>query len=187
MNAKLDCHGLRPRNDEAAQAGLFPETLLVSNEGGRIFTTSLKVAGHFHKAHRNVVRSIERLLEELPVEAFNVLNFERVEYKDKKGEMRLMFQINHDAFAVLAMGFTGKEALAWKLDFLNAFRQMERELAALKEREAAALYAIRPRWQPIVAHPDYKRAALIELTGHKSPASITACRRRMRQVGLLTA
>jgi hypothetical protein len=52
-------------------------------------------------------------------------------------------------------------------------------------RESAALYALRPRWQPIVAHPDMKRAALTELTGHKSPNSITACRRRMREVGLL--
>jgi hypothetical protein len=52
-------------------------------------------------------------------------------------------------------------------------------------RESAALYAIRPRWKPIVAHPDMKRAALTELTGHKSPGSITACRRRMREVGLL--
>lgn len=42
---------------------LFPETLLVESEGNRIFTTSLKVAEHFHKAHRNVVRSIEKLLD----------------------------------------------------------------------------------------------------------------------------
>lgn len=164
---------------------LFPETLLVANEGGRIYTTSLKVAEHFHKAHRNIVRSIEKLLEELPVEAFNVLNFERVEYKDKKGETRFTFHLNRDAFYVLAMGFTGKEALRWKLDFLAAFRQMERELAAVKERESAALYAIRPRWKPIAEHPDMCRAALTELTGHKSTASITACRRRMREVGLL--
>jgi Rha family phage regulatory protein len=135
------------------QSELFPETLLVSRDGdGRIYTDSLRVAAYFHKAHRNVVRSIERLLEELPVDAFDVLNFERVEYKDKKGETRFMFHLNRDAFAVLTMGFTGKQAL---------------------------------RWKPIVEHQDYRRAALIELTGHKSPGSITACRRRMREVGLL--
>ncbi|MBP8276367.1 MAG: Rha family transcriptional regulator [Propionivibrio sp.] len=164
---------------------LFPETLLVSREADRIYTTSLKVAERFQKAHRNVVRSIERLLEELPVEVSNVLNFERVEYKDKKGETRLMFNLSHDAFAILAMGFTGREALAWKVKFLAAFRDMERQIAALKEREANALYAIRPRWKPIAAHPELNRAQLIGLTGHRSPNSITACRRRMRDVGLM--
>jgi hypothetical protein len=83
------------------------------------------------------------------------------------------------------MGFTGREALAWKVKFLAAFRDMERQIAALKEREANALYAIRPRWKPIAAHPELNRAQLIGLTGHRSPNSITACRRRMRDVGLM--
>ncbi|MCL1861809.1 MAG: KilA-N domain-containing protein [Proteobacteria bacterium] len=54
-----------------------------------------------------------------------------------------------------------------------------------QQREAAALYTIRPRWKPIADHPGMRRTALIELTGHKSPGSITACRRRMREVGLI--
>ena len=46
---------------------LFPETLLVQRNGERIYTTSLKVAEHFHKAHRNVVRSIEKAAFRAPV------------------------------------------------------------------------------------------------------------------------
>jgi hypothetical protein len=83
------------------------------------------------------------------------------------------------------MSFTGEQAMRWKWDFLKAFRAMERELAALKEREARALYALRPRWQPIVLNPGMSRDDLIRMTGHKSPGSITACRRSMRKVGLL--
>ncbi|MDR1424278.1 MAG: hypothetical protein LBI92_06735 [Azoarcus sp.] len=37
----------------------------------------------------------------------------------------------------------------------------------------------------IFERPDLPRAGLIALTGHKFPGSITACRRRMREVGLL--
>jgi hypothetical protein len=85
----------------------------------------------------------------------------------------------------MAQGFTGEKAVKWKWLFIAAFNAMERELAALMSRESAALYALRPRWQPIMAHPDFTRAAPAELTGHKSPASITACRRRMREVGLI--
>ncbi|MDR2259551.1 MAG: Rha family transcriptional regulator [Azoarcus sp.] len=162
---------------------LFPETLLVEISDGRIFTTSLKVAEHFHKRHKNVLRAIANLSCS---DEFRRLNFEPATYLDKQGKPREMCRLTHDGFAYLCMRFTGAEAGLWQERFLMAFRQMERQLAALKERESAALYAIRPRWKPIVEHPDYKRAALIGLTGHKSPAAITACRRRMREVGLLT-
>lgn len=171
---------------------LFPETLLVNRKGDRIFTTSLKVAEHFHKRHTHVLRAVENLLADLGnepnfglVEGFNVLNFERVEYTDKKGETRPMYHLSHDGFALLAMGFTGKEALTWKVQFLAAFRDMERQIVAQKERESNALFQLRPKWQPIVLHPELRRQQLIGLTGHRSPGSISACRRRMRQVGLI--
>jgi Rha family phage regulatory protein len=178
------------------QPELFPETLLVEVSEGRIYTNSLKIAAHFHKRHDNVVKIVQRVMEQSPAES--LLNFkERLdEYetgeKRKAKRERTVIEMTEEGFAVVAMSFTGVVAMRWKWDFLMAFRQREEELAALsaelmqmKEREAAALYAIRPRWKPIVEHPDFKRAALISLTGHKSPASITACRRRMRQVGLL--
>ncbi len=165
---------------------LFPETLLVDRDGDQVFTTSLKVAEHFHKAHRNVVRSIERLLEELPVEAFNALNFERVEYKDKKGETRLMFHLSHDAFAILAMGFTGREALVWKVQFLAAFRDMERYIAARETRFAKVLDQVRPNLRPVVEATErgLSRAAIAEPLG-KTPASITYHRHQARRFGLL--
>jgi Rha family phage regulatory protein len=169
---------------------LFPETLLVEVADGRIFTTSLKLAEHFDKRHDNVLTIIRRVIEQSP-EGVPFLNFKErnEEYvtgkKRKHKRIRTVFEMTEEGFAVVAMSFTGEKAMRWKWDFLMAFRQMERQLAAIRERESAALYAIRPRWKPIVEHPDMRRAALIGLTGHKSPGSITACRRRMREVGLL--
>lgn len=96
-----------------------------------------------------------------------------------------MYRLTEEGFALLAIGFTGNEALVWKIQFLNAFREMERQLLAQQAREANALYQLRPRWQPIVQHPELNRQKLIGLTGHKSAGSITACRRRMRDIGLL--
>ena len=96
-----------------------------------------------------------------------------------------MYVMDRKAFSVLAGRFTGKEALRWQIDFYDAFEAMERQIATQKEREANALYALRPKWAPIVQHPELRRQQLIGLTGHKSAGSITACRRRMRQVGLL--
>ena len=39
-----------------------------------------------------------------------------------------MYLMNRDGFTLLAMGFTGKEALEWKLKYIDAFNQMEQKL-----------------------------------------------------------
>lgn len=184
---------------------LFPETLLVDRDGDRVFTTSLKVAEHFHKRHDHVLRAIENLLDEMDrpfngpnfgaidernfalIAEFQRRNFQGGEYQDSRGRAKPMYKLTEESFALLAMGFTGKDVLVWKIKFLAAFRDMERQLLSQKEREANALYSLRPKWQPIIQHPEMARHQLIGLTGHKSAGSITACRRRMRQVGLLDA
>ncbi|MDR2188951.1 MAG: Rha family transcriptional regulator [Azonexus sp.] len=168
----------------AQHPDLFPETLLVQREGERIYTTSRKVAERFKKRHDTVLRTIKNLLSELNDSVFADRNFAASTYTDSTGRCLPEYHLTHDGFALLAMGFTGREALLWKIRFLNAFRDMERQLAAALQREANALYAIRPRWRAIMQHPDYSRAQLIGLTGHASVGSITACRRRMRDVGL---
>jgi len=180
---------------------LFPETLLVDREGDRVFTTSLKVAEHFKKRHSHVLRAIENLFGDTSsqpnfgpadarhfalIEEFRRLNFQPATYLDAQKKPREMCRLTHDGFAYLCMGFTGPEAAVWKIKFLAAFRDMERQLLSQKEREANALYDLRPKWKAIVEHPELPRQQLIGLTGHKSTGSITACRRRMRQVGLLT-
>ena len=119
------------------------------------------------------------------MDEFRQRNFASATYLDRRGNIQPMFTLSEEAFALVTMGFTGLDALAWKVKFLAAFRDMARQLAALKEREANALYAIRPRRKPIAAHPELSRSQLIGLTGHRSPNSITACRRRMRDAGLI--
>ncbi len=175
----------RPNTTATAYADLFPDTLLITRCDKRIYTTSRRVAKYFCKRHGNVLRDIENLVAELTDSEFSRLNFELAEYIDGQGKPRPEYRLGHDGFALLAMGFTGREALLWKVKFLRAFRAMEAELHAIANREAAALYKVRPRWAPIARHPELPRKALISLTGHTSPDSITACRARMRQAGLL--
>lgn len=59
---------------------------------------------------------------------FHELNFQPVEYKDAKGEMRPAYRLTRDGFAFLAMGFTGRKPAAWKETFLEAFNVMEAAL-----------------------------------------------------------
>ncbi|WP_300464602.1 Rha family transcriptional regulator [Desulfobacula sp.] len=70
----------------------LPEGLVTLGEDGKLTTTSLKVAEVFGKRHGNVVRDIQYL--ECSKE-FNQLNFELVEYMDKKGELRPSYGKEH--------------------------------------------------------------------------------------------
>lgn len=92
---------------------------------GQPMATSRKVAARFGKQHKDVLRSIRALL---PTED-DGRNFALVEYRDSKGEMRPEYLISKDGFCLLAMGFTGPEALAWKRAYIKAFNAMADEIA----------------------------------------------------------
>lgn len=88
-------------------------------------TTSLKVAEVFSKAHRNVLASIKKLTAENSA----VKNmFAESTYVNKRGQEQPMYYMNRDGFTVLAMGFTGKAALQFKLMYIDAFNKMENAL-----------------------------------------------------------
>jgi Rha family phage regulatory protein len=80
---------------------------------GKPIISSLEVANIFGKEHYNVLRDIKALVSECS-EEFSALNFEGVDYKDAKGEMRPSFNMNRDGFTMLAMGFTSKKAAAYR-------------------------------------------------------------------------
>lgn len=98
---------------------------LVVYEGGKALTTSRKVAEKFGKRHADLLRAIQEM--ELP-DNYLERNFALVEYFDLKGEKRPEYIISRDGFTLLAMGFTGKKAMQFKIDYLEAFNRMEQEL-----------------------------------------------------------
>ena len=102
---------------------------------------SLQVAEKFQKRHDNVMRAVGNLLKNevvsnaLKNEVVNnglknepVKLFQLSKYKDAKGEYRKKYLMNRDGFTLLAMGFTGQEALIWKLRYIQAFNLMEQSL-----------------------------------------------------------
>lgn len=98
---------------------------------GQITTTSQQVAEHFGKAHRDVVRAINNL--DCSAD-FRLRNFAQSSFEatmPKGGTRRhKSFLLTRDGFAFLAMGFTGKNAAAWKEAYITAFNKMEQELLA---------------------------------------------------------
>lgn len=111
---------------------------LTVSEQGTPMASSLDVAKVFGKEHFNVLQSIEKLLEDVP-EDFNALNFQGVEYTDAKGEKRPMYNLTRDAFTLLAMGFTGKKAMQFKIAYIEAFNAMEKQLLGHKNQSQLKL------------------------------------------------
>ncbi len=99
---------------------------------GHVTATSLQVAEHFGKRHTHVLRAIKNL--DIP-DDYRQPNFgltiNRV--PGPKGALRdePVYHITRDGFALLAMGFTGKEAMRWKLAYIAAFNAMEARLKSL--------------------------------------------------------
>ena len=98
-------------------------TLLMAD--GQPMATSLQVAEHFGKRHGDVIRAIRNLGCS---EAFSRRNFASAKYLDEQGKPRDSYRITRDGFAIVAMGFTGKQAMLWKEAYIAAFNAMEAKL-----------------------------------------------------------
>lgn len=108
------------------------EHTLVSMVNGVPTTSSQLVAETFGKRHCDVLRDIAMICGQLP-ENFSQRNFASANYLDAQGKPRPMYLLTRDAFTLLAMGYTGKEAMAFKVKYIEAFNAMEEEL---KKQEA---------------------------------------------------
>ena len=95
---------------------------LVIMKSKQALTTSLKVAETFSKNHRDVMRSIKNLTAQ-NCAVGNM--FAESTYVNKQGHEQPMYYMNRDGFTLLAMGFTGKDAMQFKLKYIEAFNKME--------------------------------------------------------------
>ncbi len=104
---------------------------LVSIKHNTVITTSRQIAITFGKRHERVLDSIRNLTATVPA-TFSQHNFVSADYRDGQGKSRPMYELTRDGFTLLAMGFTGKRALEFKLAYINAFNEMEAKLAEPK-------------------------------------------------------
>jgi Rha family phage regulatory protein len=106
----------------------------VFEKDDQLWTTSLDIAEKFGKRHKDVLKAIRNL--ECP-EDFTRRNFAPSRRKTRAGDEEY-YIISRDGFTLLAMGFTGKEAIQWKIKYIEAFNKMEKTIIKLvrkKERQ----------------------------------------------------
>lgn len=110
-------------------------TNLIIMHDQKAVTSSVNVAESFGKQHKHVLRDIDLYKEDVP--NFGQMFFETTE-PDSYNRDRKVYLMNRDGFSLLAMGFTGKEALQFKLEYIQAFNEFEsaaKSPKVLSERE----------------------------------------------------
>lgn len=98
---------------------------LITTYNSQPVTSSRMVAENFGKRHDHVARDIDNLKVDVP--NFGEMFYE-TEIPDSYGRLQRGYYINKKGFQLLAMGFTGKKAIEWKLKYIDAFEAMEKEL-----------------------------------------------------------
>ena len=126
--------------------------IILSTQNGEPVASSRQIAESFGKEHRNVMRDIENLMTAGVLKNEQTPMFYKTEYThEQNGQTYPMYLMNRDGFTLLAMGFTGKAALEWKLKYIAAFNEMEKKLATPQmprlSKEMQALFLLDDRTQ----------------------------------------
>jgi len=119
---------------------------LVFFKDGKGYTNSRIIAEKFEKRHKNVIQTIDNLFKDNAhsekVSEFNRLNFQPVEYIAGNNELRKSYDMTEQGFSFIALGFTGRKAQEFKIDFINSFFAMRD--AYVKRFQAEAVRSVLP-------------------------------------------
>ncbi|MDR1112926.1 MAG: Rha family transcriptional regulator [Bacteroidales bacterium] len=113
---------------------IMSDNLVYRDSKGQSVTSSLLVAKKFGKRHADVLRDIHNLEEKITEVSKNeckrnfALTSQLVEQPNGGFRDEGYYMMTRDGFSLLVMGFTGTEALRFKLDFIKAFNRMETTL-----------------------------------------------------------
>lgn len=105
---------------------LNPEFNLYERNG-QAFCSSRQVAEEFGRSHDDVLKSIRILIDSLGElsESEWKTNFQLTEYKNTRNQKQPEYLLTKKGFTLLAVGFSGKKALKFKIQYIDRFELME--------------------------------------------------------------
>lgn len=102
--------------DGITELGIFEKDM-------QAFASSVDLARVFDKPHNDVMKVIKKTVESCDVQ-FSQGNITQSKYKDIRGKNQPSYNLTRKGFTLVAMGFTGKKAMDYKVKYINAFESM---------------------------------------------------------------
>jgi Rha family phage regulatory protein len=112
---------------------LIKDQFGVTERKGVPITSTRNIAQIFNKNHDDVLKSVRSLLEGLGEisESGWKTNFTETFYKNAQNKKQPEYLLTKKGFTLLAVGFTGKKALQFKIAYIDRFEEMESFIKSL--------------------------------------------------------
>lgn len=127
------------------------EEIILKSIDGEILASSREVAERFHKDHKDVIAKIEGkdrlnrnrevgLVEGILKRGIPLSKYFSKSSYESRGKTYDEYLMTRDGFSLLVMGFTGDDALEWKLKYIDAFNKMEQLLQNRVQKSLPSSY-----------------------------------------------
>lgn len=100
---------------------------LVFQNKNQVVTSSRNVARDFNRKHKDVLDAIDRIIEGVAENSADLFYSTTYTHEQNKQQYR-EYLMNRDGFTLLVMGFTGRKAMQFKINYMNAFNEMEKRI-----------------------------------------------------------
>ncbi|MHC1750699.1 MAG: Rha family transcriptional regulator [Cellulosilyticaceae bacterium] len=113
------------KNEVATLSVPVGDDFHLQTENGQVTVSSRYIAERFGKEHYHVLRDIENIKASGGIQNWGDLFIETQYQHEQNKQWYKEYKMTRDGFSLLAMGFTGVDALRWKLKYIEAFNNME--------------------------------------------------------------
>jgi Rha family phage regulatory protein len=127
-------------------------TAFIARDGAELVTDSRAVALAFKKRHKNVLQTIDRMMESHRslIAQHARLNFQPCSYAASNGKLEPMYRMTSKGLSELAMSFSGEDAREVRIRFLNAFEEVAERLVRAERSITERLLDLERREMPSI-------------------------------------
>jgi Rha family phage regulatory protein len=126
-------YGNQDRNGRRGEIEMSQEIQFCSDANIEPMVSSREVASKFGREHRRVLQDVKDRVMPFVPKQFGLHHFVQSTYTNEQGKNQPEILMSKDGFMLLAMGFTGEEAMVWKVKFIDAFNRALGSISELRE------------------------------------------------------
>ena len=126
------------------------DEIILKEENGQVLASSREVAEKFGKQHNSVLKTIygenrkgkhiNGLADEILASGNPLTKYFIESEYENRGKKYKECLMTRDGFSLVVMGFTGNNAIEWKLKYIDAFNKMEEELRKQSSKALPTTY-----------------------------------------------